>query len=61
MSSTNQNIKQVFSPDLILSYFKMNLVDHAGYDFRHLYNVGMIAGPYFEGRWHCACSTFGWS
>jgi ATP-binding cassette subfamily B protein len=51
MSSTNQNIKQVSQPDHILSYFKMErwsltLVTISGI----LYNVGMIAGPYFEGR-----------
>ena len=51
MSRSNQKIKRVSQPDHILSYFKLErwslaLVTVSGI----LYNVGMIAGPYFEGR-----------
>ncbi|MDD3227632.1 MAG: ABC transporter ATP-binding protein [Oscillospiraceae bacterium] len=51
MNSGNSSIKPISQPDRILSYFKierwsLTLVTISGI----LYNVGMIAGPYFEGR-----------
>lgn len=51
MNIPNQKIKQVCQPDHILSYFKLErwsliLVTISGI----FYNVGMISGPYFEGR-----------
>ncbi|HBD65233.1 MAG TPA: ABC transporter ATP-binding protein [Clostridiales bacterium] len=49
--SQHRQIKHVPKPDLILSYFKLELwpltlITISGI----LYNVGMLAGPYFEGQ-----------
>ncbi|HAX52849.1 MAG TPA: ABC transporter ATP-binding protein, partial [Lachnospiraceae bacterium] len=51
MIHSSKEIKKVIHPDRILSYFKLEfwsltLVTLSGV----IYNVGMIAGPYFEGR-----------
>lgn len=51
MMQTPKKIKQVRQADQILSYFKLEwgtliLVAFSGI----IYNVGMVAGPYFEGR-----------
>lgn len=51
MNRSNQKIKRVSQPDHVFSYFKMErwsltLVAISGI----VYNIGMIAGPYFEGR-----------
>lgn len=51
MSRPKSNIQPVTRPDRICSYFKLERWSLAAVTLSGiLYNVGMLAGPYFEGR-----------